>query len=90
MRFIPGPDGNPVNERKFAVVSAGNGRNLSSRKALFIASNVRAGTVWVNCYAAAAAPFGGIKQSINRPAARDKWHRRSAMLRSWPCLPYNP
>jgi aldehyde dehydrogenase (NAD+) len=34
-------------------------------KALFIANNVRAGTVWVNCYDVfdAAAPFGGFKQS---------------------------
>ncbi|MBW4641641.1 MAG: aldehyde dehydrogenase family protein [Goleter apudmare HA4340-LM2] len=34
-------------------------------KALAIANNVRAGTVWVNCYDVfdAAAPFGGFKQS---------------------------
>ena len=34
-------------------------------KALHIANNVRAGTVWVNCYDVfdAAAPFGGFKQS---------------------------
>ncbi|WP_013324932.1 aldehyde dehydrogenase family protein [Gloeothece verrucosa] len=34
-------------------------------KALAIANNVRAGTVWVNCYHAfdTAAPFGGFKQS---------------------------
>lgn len=34
-------------------------------KALAIANNVRAGTVWVNCYHVfdAAAPFGGFKQS---------------------------
>src|SRR5580698_187488 len=34
-------------------------------KALAIANNVRAGTVWVNCYNVfdAAAPFGGFKQS---------------------------
>src|SRR5271166_4433978 len=34
-------------------------------KAHAIANNVRAGTVWVNCYNAfdAAAPFGGFKQS---------------------------
>ena len=34
-------------------------------KALAIANNVRAGTVWVNCYNVldTAAPFGGFKQS---------------------------
>jgi aldehyde dehydrogenase (NAD+) len=34
-------------------------------KAYTIANNVRAGTVWVNCYDVfdAAAPFGGFKQS---------------------------
>jgi aldehyde dehydrogenase (NAD+) len=34
-------------------------------KAMTIANNVRAGTVWVNCYDVfdAAAPFGGFKQS---------------------------
>ncbi|HEY1215840.1 MAG TPA: aldehyde dehydrogenase family protein, partial [Bryobacteraceae bacterium] len=34
-------------------------------KALAIANNVRAGTVWVNCFDVfdAAAPFGGFKQS---------------------------
>ncbi len=34
-------------------------------KALHVANNVRAGTVWVNCYDVfdAAAPFGGFKQS---------------------------
>jgi aldehyde dehydrogenase (NAD+) len=34
-------------------------------KALAIANNVRAGTVWVNCYNVidSAAPFGGFKQS---------------------------
>jgi aldehyde dehydrogenase (NAD+) len=34
-------------------------------KALAIANNVRAGTVWVNCYDVfdAGAPFGGFKQS---------------------------
>lgn len=38
-------------------------QNIS--KALAIANNVRAGTVWVNCYHVfdAAAPFGGFKQS---------------------------
>jgi len=35
------------------------------KKALTFAHNVRAGTVWVNCYDAfhTAAPFGGFKQS---------------------------
>ncbi|HJN66765.1 MAG TPA: aldehyde dehydrogenase family protein, partial [Pirellulales bacterium] len=34
-------------------------------KAHHVANNVRAGTVWVNCYDAfdAAAPFGGFKMS---------------------------
>ena len=34
-------------------------------KALYVANNIRAGTVWVNCYDAfdAGAPFGGYKQS---------------------------
>ncbi|XGW13244.1 hypothetical protein V3C99_013686 [Haemonchus contortus] len=34
-------------------------------KALYVANNIRAGSVWVNCYHAfdAAAPFGGYKQS---------------------------
>ncbi|ETN75770.1 aldehyde dehydrogenase family protein [Necator americanus] len=34
-------------------------------KALYVANNIRAGTVWVNCYHVldAAAPFGGYKQS---------------------------
>lgn len=34
-------------------------------KALYVANNIRAGTVWVNCYDVfdAAAPFGGYKMS---------------------------
>ncbi|CAJ0582077.1 unnamed protein product, partial [Mesorhabditis spiculigera] len=34
-------------------------------RALYVANNIRAGSVWVNCYDVfdAAAPFGGYKQS---------------------------
>ncbi|KHJ76303.1 hypothetical protein OESDEN_24077, partial [Oesophagostomum dentatum] len=34
-------------------------------KALYVANNIRAGSVWVNCYDVfdAGAPFGGYKQS---------------------------
>jgi aldehyde dehydrogenase (NAD+) len=36
-------------------------------KAHAVSNNVRAGTVWVNCYHVfdAAAPFGGFKQSFS-------------------------
>ena len=44
---------------------AAGGLDARHRQSLAIANNVRAGTVWVNCYDVfdAAAPFGGFKQS---------------------------
>ena len=44
---------------------AGAGLDARYRQGHAIANNVRAGTVWVNCFDVfdAAAPFGGFKQS---------------------------
>jgi aldehyde dehydrogenase (NAD+) len=52
-----------ANKTIYGLASAVWTRDI--RKAHFIANNVRAGTVWVNCFDVfdAAAPFGGFKQS---------------------------
>ena len=52
-----------ANSNPYGLAAAVWTRDIS--KALAIANNVRAGTVWVNCYDVfdAAAPFGGFKQS---------------------------
>jgi aldehyde dehydrogenase (NAD+) len=51
------------NDTTYGLAAAVWTRDIS--KALAISNNVRAGTVWVNCYDVfdAAAPFGGFKQS---------------------------
>jgi len=52
-----------ANKTMYGLAGAVWTRDIS--KALAIANNVRAGTMWVNCYDVfdAAAPFGGFKQS---------------------------
>ncbi|MEM9271705.1 MAG: aldehyde dehydrogenase family protein [Cyanobacteria bacterium P01_F01_bin.143] len=52
-----------ANATKYGLAGAVWTKDLN--KALAIANNVRAGTIWVNCYDALdpAAPFGGFKQS---------------------------
>jgi aldehyde dehydrogenase (NAD+) len=52
-----------ANNTNYGLVAGVWTRDIS--KAHAIASSVRAGTVWVNCYDVfdAAAPFGGFKQS---------------------------
>jgi aldehyde dehydrogenase (NAD+) len=52
-----------ANKTMYGLAGAVWTRDIS--KALAIANNVRAGTIWVNCYDVfdAAAPFGGFKQS---------------------------
>jgi aldehyde dehydrogenase (NAD+) len=52
-----------ANQSMYGLAAAVWTRDIS--KAHHIANNVRAGTVWVNCYDVfdAAAPFGGFKQS---------------------------
>lgn len=52
-----------ANNTAYGLAAAVWTRNLQN--ALLIANNVRAGTVWVNCFDVfdAAAPFGGFKQS---------------------------
>ncbi len=52
-----------ANRTIYGLAAAVWTRDIS--KSLAIANNVRAGTVWVNCYDVfdAAAPFGGFKQS---------------------------
>jgi aldehyde dehydrogenase (NAD+) len=54
---------NRANETMYGLAAAVWTRDIS--KAHHIANNVRAGTVWVNCFDVfdAAAPFGGFKQS---------------------------
>jgi len=54
---------NRANNTLYGLAAAVWTKDVS--KALAIANNVRAGTVWVNCYDVfdAAAPFGGFKQS---------------------------
>jgi aldehyde dehydrogenase (NAD+) len=67
MSIIKFKDIDEVTERAnrtiYGLAAAVWTRDIS--KALAIANNVRAGTVWVNCYDVfdAAAPFGGFKQS---------------------------
>ncbi len=52
-----------ANKSMYGLAAAVWTRDIA--KAHFVANNVRAGTVWINCYDVfdAAAPFGGFKQS---------------------------
>jgi len=52
-----------VNNTAYGLAASVWTRDIGKARA--IANNVRAGTVWVNCYDVfdAAAPFGGFKQS---------------------------
>ncbi|PIO53950.1 hypothetical protein TELCIR_24698, partial [Teladorsagia circumcincta] len=52
-----------ANNTIYGLAAAAQTKDLD--KALYVANNIRAGTVWVNCYDAfdSAAPFGGYKQS---------------------------